>query len=450
VVVALLIAASPAFGVDPGTVAVVGGDLAELCIPVVPGAEWTLQYDPAKISVWDSPSKTTLLVPDAPVAGPPMFGDFDADGDVDKADLLDFMVRFTGPGPGGGSPPYDAADADTDGDVDYDDHAVFAANLTDPGGFPSPPPPPANTEIYVEGLVASAALADATITILVDPDRDGVFTVQGTEDVTVVSLDVTPTTGGLGTPLTITLQPAIAPLAIDATTTAVWTGRFETIAGPQTPEFVVDYDAAQVRESSINLAVLVIGDGTVRPPCPAPPAVGSGSLIGSLELQLSAGVVHKDLSITLDAEGDFHQLDYPEDESGLLPGAPVLGARFTQLVIAEINQDHPDEMALETPNAFHSAFVLKIDENTHSSQDAPAQLIVTMESRDLSGVTIDSIFSITLSPIEPDGDPDNLTYSSDVLRPIVFVDSIVNKSMYPGINILRAVEGGSIISLPCN
>jgi hypothetical protein len=66
--------------------------------------------------------------------GTALFGDFDADSDVDLPDMGVFQAAFTGRGPLFLDSPADFFDFEPDGDVDVDDLDVMAAGLTGPAG----------------------------------------------------------------------------------------------------------------------------------------------------------------------------------------------------------------------------------------------------------------------------------------------------------------------------
>ena len=62
--------------------------------------------------------------------GPPPFGDFDFDGDVDLADFQEFNACLTGPDNGPVISGCEVFDANTDDDVDLADFGEFQMSFT--------------------------------------------------------------------------------------------------------------------------------------------------------------------------------------------------------------------------------------------------------------------------------------------------------------------------------
>ena len=106
-----------------------------------------------------------------------------------------------------------------------------------------------------------------------DTDKNGSFESDDAVRTTIFSLTPSATSGPVGAEVTWMLDPAIAPVAFDANTTANWEGHYQPLVGPPTSAFSASYSAAQVRESSSTEAILVVGDGTLtNAPDPTEPS----------------------------------------------------------------------------------------------------------------------------------------------------------------------------------
>ncbi len=233
-----LFASQVAFGQDPGLIVVIGETPEPVEFRGPENSPYKFHYDPARITLWDSIDMQNPI-PSGTV--------FQAGGavpgcEVDLSDFASFQACFSGDG-GGVAPACEGFDEDADNDVDLDDYATFH------GMFIGPVCNVVFVPVFVEGLTASTGLGDVVITLLTDPDGDEVFAVEATEPATVVSIDITPTSGPVGTAITITLQPAVGPLAFDPLTMAEWSGVFQPIVGPSSDPFTTTYSSSQFRES---------------------------------------------------------------------------------------------------------------------------------------------------------------------------------------------------------
>jgi len=174
-----------------------------------------------------------------------VFGDANGDGQVNGTDLI-FIRNDLGTSEA-------ASDLDGNGTVEDADLVLCRNALgTDPDTL----------TVYAEGLTASTTLCDVMVDLLTDPDQDTVFTSAGIRQLTSVSIDLTPTSGAIGVPISITMQPAIAPIIFDNSTTARWQGVYEPLVGPATGMFEIEYNPSQFRESSGSVAEIIIGNGT--------------------------------------------------------------------------------------------------------------------------------------------------------------------------------------------
>lgn len=340
----------------------------------------------------------------------------------------------------------DVFDFEPDTDVDLTDFASLEPTIAGPENCV-----PVTVTVFVEGLTASTTLGDAPIDVLADPDSDMTFTLQSTELVTVASLTITPSSGPAGTPLSITLQPAIAPLTFDAATTLDWDGVFQPMVGAPTGSFQVAYNASQFRESSSSQAVVIVGDGTTTNAPDFENAEGPGTTPGVFTFNLASVTLTKsfDFAPGLDA-GTFEEVDYPDGPGGATP--PTIGGEWTELPIVALsitpNPTNPSEDLLLVLSGSHVAVVARIDENATSVASAPAMLEVDLVSYDGSGVEVDRLENVALNQVSPDGDPNSIVYHNDLSIPLLLVDTALTKANYSNVLLLECPDGGSAVIVP--
>ena len=454
----------PTFAGDPGLVVVIdqNPEPAQFTLPAL--SPYKFDYDPARISLWDTPTKDNLVPPDTEFTAPNIAGDFDLDVDVDLNDFQFLQICFTGDGIvdlldyeafetylGGPAVPVSGGcgglDLDDDQDVDLMDFALFQTVFGD-----TLEPPPVSLMVFAEGLAPSTILGDAMITLLDDPDGDEVFTVEATQPVTVVSIDISPSSGPPGTALTVTMQPAIAPLAFDSVTTADWEGVYQPPVSPPTDPFQVTYDASQFRESSPSEAVLIIGDGTVTNAPDYENLEGPGTTPGTFTFHLPGLTLQR--SFTFAPESDaavWEQVDYPDGPGGM--AMPVLDGEPNELPVMLLSGTpdplNPSEDLLLHASGFHIAAVVRIDENPETTADAPATLHVDLISYNAAEVEIDRVENVQLDRVAgDDGDADRIVYHNDLEVPIVLVDVDLDEGSYPNVVSLEVVDGGAAVIVP--
>ncbi|MFH0982118.1 MAG: dockerin type I repeat-containing protein [Planctomycetota bacterium] len=502
--------AGVASGGDAGLVPVIGEapQAVEFTLPAL--SAYKFDYDPARIALWDSVSMQSLIPPGSEFTAPGLAGDFDMDVDIDLRDFAFFQICFTGDGGGplgSGCQTFDfdsdtdvdladfrgflgvftgppqvtgdatgdgvvdlldyrvlagclggpaqatpgscqATDLDEDGDVDLEDFAFFQrvfGNMQEA--------PPVTLTVFVEGLTASVALGDAVITLLDDPDDNGVFEVEATQTVTVVSINIAPSSGPPGTPLTVTLQPAIAPLAFDSATTADWVGVYQPPVGPPTAPFQIAYSAAQFRESSPGQAVLVVGDGTVTNPPDFANLEGPGTTPGTFTFHLTALTLQRTFAFApeLGNAAIWESIDYVFNPNTGMMDPPVLAGHPDHLDMILLSVTRPDplhvsESILLVSYTYHLAAVLRIDENPTTAADAPATVLLDLVSYATGGTELDRVQDVVLTKVTgDDGDPEHIVYHSNLETPIIFVDVPLNKANYPSVILLQTEAGGSVV-----
>lgn len=425
----------PGGGADPGTVLVVGEAPVALQFPVASGTPCKLVY-PANVAVWTSPLRTTPVLSNAAfTAGSgPVFGDANGDGHVRLDDLIYIRNRL------GTSDA--ACDLNGNGVVDQNDLVMCRSAL---GSGPD------NVTVYLEAVSASSALCDTSVDFLTDPGGSGSFTVAESRRFTSVAVSVSPASGGLGTPVTITLQPAIAPLAFDSATTATWSGEFQTASG-STPAFRVNFNASELRESGAGSATVFIGQGTAINAPSLEDLSGTGILDGTMSLIFSGHTISKRFSFSLQVSGaTWEKLTYPIDYLEWTVGPPALAGEPAQVRVLDWSRTDPDsppsEEMLLYLRSIHHAAVLRIPETPSAVAAAPEFVFVDIITQDSSRSELDRR-RVRLDLVEDDGDPSFIVYSSHLSKPVVLLDVPVDPSAYPGITVLHASDAGYILAVP--
>ncbi|HUT57086.1 MAG TPA: hypothetical protein VNA25_04330 [Phycisphaerae bacterium] len=407
--------------------------------PVIVAADYDRDgdVDLADFGTWFS----CLDGPGVPTGAQCQGKDLDGDNDVDLPDFSTFQALFTGDSqmpPGCGD-----ADLDGDGDVDLADYGILQTVFGDAHPVPDVP-----LAVYIEGLMASTTLGDVTIDLLADPDGDGIFDLQETQAVTVVSIDISPLSGPLGTALTLTMQPAISPIVFDATTTAEWSGVFQPVVGSPSSPFTMTYSASEFRESAPGTAAVMVGEGSGLPPLP-PEGAPPGTFAGSIDITLSARVLTRSLDFQVPAPAiHWFTVIYAQDELGYLDEPPTLDTTsLTEIPLYEVPPGGAVPEFVEVAFFYHTACVLRIDENLVTAAEAPASFLVDLVTFDPSGVEVGRAEDVVLTLDTGDGDPNLLTYHSDVARPVVFVEGTIDPGMFSNVIILQAAEDGFVIAV---
>lgn len=256
---------------------------------------------------------------------------------------------------------------------------------------------------------------------------------------------LSPLSGSVGTAITVTIDPAVPPLAFDAGTTATWTGVYQPVVGPPSEPFTITYSASQFRETSSASAVLIVGDGSGVPSLPAG-GVSPGAFVGSLTLFFAGPELQAPLDFQIAGLLiDWFRIHYPEDEFGYLDEPPSLSAEpLEKIAIYEVSPAGAVPEFLGTAYFYHTACVLLLDENTITIAEAPPTFVVDLVSFDANDAEIDRVAGVTLTQVSNDGDPDHLTYRSDLATPIVVVEGSIDKEQFPGQIILLGSDGGTV------
>lgn len=408
---------------DIGLVVVAGEAPVPVQFTVSEFVRYKFDYESSCVALWDSATR------DNPIPSGTVFqaGAAEPGCEVDLSDFAALQTCFSGDG-GGLFPGCEAFDADMDNDVDLDDYGAFH------GTFIGPVCNVVFVTVFVEGLVASADLGDVVITLLTDPEGDDTFAVRETQAVTVVSIVVSPTSVQLGTLVTITLAPAVAPLAFGGSTTATWSGDYVRAAGPPLP-VTVAYDADEVLEASAGEARLIAGSGTFDAPLAA--FLSVGTLHGVLSIQFSGVTVTKSQSLAVqETAGGLHRIAYGEDnvrsvgapaDSIFVHGAPI-----------------PTEEQMLWRVMHHYAAVVPVEKSPETIA-GPTTLDVQVITLDATFSVIGDIFNLTLTRLPDDTDPNDLLYVSDLLRPLFPFNVAVDRGLYADVIPFQTIDNGVVI-----
>lgn len=266
-----------------------------------------------------------------------------------------------------------------------------------------------------------------------------------------IALSATPSTGGLGTVVTLTISPANSPDIFDASTTAEWTGRYIPMVGSPSSIFTITFSAADVQELSASQARVVLGAGSGSLPSGIE-NFGAGTFDGSITAIFGSGntaVGPFQLSPETNA-ALWHEIRYPDGPGGLDP--PIVGPELSELRLYRLSLTpdplHPTVAQLTAGSAFHTCIVLRINENSASLAAAPTTLAVDLVSYTAGGTEFDRVGGLTLTRVTNDGDPAFINYRSDLSHPVILVDVSLNQMDYPGFVFLQAPVDGTAVVVP--
>jgi hypothetical protein len=187
----------------------------------------------------------------------------------------------------------------------------------------------------------------------------------------VAEVTISPGSGGLGTPITIDLEPAIAPLAFDCLSTVVWEGVYQPPTDPATDPFKVSYAADQVCNNGLGTADIYVGDGTVANLPSVAELAGLGSLEGSLTLNLPGATLERSYSFIPQTDvGTFEAVDYPDGAGGY--AAPALGGELASLLVMSLSAtpqplNPPENLLRYVGDTFHVATVVRVESDATTS-----------------------------------------------------------------------------------
>ncbi len=423
-------------GSDIGLVVVVGEAPVPVQFSLASGIDCKLVY-PGDVALWTSPLRTTAVAAGAVFTSGSgaVFGDANGDGQVRLDDLI-FIRNRLGTADA-------ASDLNNSGTVDENDLVLCRQALGSGLG---------KVTVYVEGLSPSASPCDIAIQLLTDPDEDGTFAEAAAAILTSASVSISPNAGTLGTPITISLTPAVAPLAFTGSTTAFWEGHYQPLIGSASPRFSISFSAGQVRETDAGTAVILAGDGTPRSLPAIELLTSDGTLVGSLVVNFGSTMVRKSFSFApAGNSADFADLHYPywpEDEGEppslgeILPGTKVLRLSW----LADLT--YVEHETLLSARDYHMACVCRIAKGPEASVSAPDTVKVNVVSFTSDRVELDRISNVVLHRAPGDPDPENILYFNDLTRPILAVDVALNKAGHPEVLLFQISPTGYTVITP--
>lgn len=420
---------------DPGVVPVIGEDpvLVEFQVPL--GSWYQFSFG-TRVKLWDSQTNQIFAntVYQATSADPGC--------ELDLRSYLNMQNCFSGDG-GGVASGCDAFDSDADMDVDLADYFLV-----------QPQPPGTGTiticntiPVYVEGITVSTALGDAPVSLMIDHNGFGNFTTEATQLVTVASIDISPSSGGLGTELTITLAPAIPPLAFRADTTLTWTGVYTTSTLPPSVPFTIQFSGCQIQVADLSSANVFVGDGLFANPLPltelasAPP----GLLDGDVALSLSFGLPPLHRYFSFSPTPTFRLVELIDDP--LNPDdPPVFGEELLVPVIVPID-DPADPPFLSGIRIAHFAIELCIASDPATASFVPSVFTGDVVTLDASWGMLDSATQVAFFRSN-DTAPGCILYRSSPNVPFILVDTAIDVALFPTLDVLMAVPGGALMPVP--
>lgn len=415
-------------------VVVVDGRTAPVAFVLASGTPYQLDYPngpSAPTRVWFDSAMTAPVVPFTTYTATSR-GDFNADNILNGLDVEGFTdaILLGMPNP--------EADFDVDGSVDVEDLLGFVEALV--LGLPAD-----GVILFVEGVNASVSLGDAAVDLYLDPDQDLTFTLSDSEPVTSFSITIQ-ANGQIGVPSFVSISPAIPPYVFDANTSAVWTGTLLTHFGSH-PPLTVRYNNSELHEQSSDTAAIILGQGNRSGEIQtALIPFMTGFSRGQLTLNF-AGEKLTTPEFDVDHAGQqfrFNTLDFdPHDPGGVMPD---YGESVDSMTVLHVTT--PADPWIENAWGYHIALEVPVDENADTLAYAPAKISVDLLSLDAVGQVQDSVMNLVLTRIDDDGDPAAINYRSDLLRPLIFIDTPVDEAPFTELHVIHVVAGGSITVLP--
>lgn len=266
----------------------------------------------------------------------------------------------------------------------------------------------------------------------------------------VLVVSVSPQSGGLGTVITITANPAVAPYVFGPTTTATWNGQYFPAGGGSSAPFTITFSAADVRELNSSQAQIVLGAGTGNVPVSVA-SLGAGVLHGTLSVTFGPGATATTmLDFTpVPGAGTFKLIVYPSGTSGIDP--PQLGIEPSDLILYRLSQlpnsSTPTAGQLLAATGAHIAPLIRVARNSTSAVAAPSSVKADVVSYNGSGVEVDRLANLVLFLLA-DSDPSFLNYAASLTKPLIPIDVAVDKSAYPQFLLITTPADGSIGVVP--
>lgn len=267
------------------------------------------------------------------------------------------------------------------------------------------------------------------------------------------SLKISPTTGGIGS--VITVRVVFDPtnlFAIDASTTMTWDGQFLPLAGAPSAPFQLSFSAADVLETTDpHIAKIVLGSGSGSVPNSVLSSSSSGGLVGLLSAPGASGPITGTVALLPNAGGGtWYRIDYPDGVGGL--ASPLFGGTLTQLDAYALSLDpdpaNPSQEELQfAASDFHMGVELSAENNADAASTAPSTRTVSLVSFRSDGTEIMRVTGVVLTrQTIVTGQP--ITYRSSPAQPILFVDTAPTSGPLTGVTVVTVEDGGRVIASP--
>ncbi len=430
----LLVAAFMLGQGDPGTIVVVDGDLAVVTFALSAGTRYQVDYPTSRLSLWLDSART---IPAAPLTTytARRNGDVDKNGVINTRDIACFLRVLGNVGPTPVSTPCDQYVADLNGDGTVDELDVLLLVEALLGGYPAE-----GVVLYAEGIAPSSALGDATVELLTDPGEEGTFTISESSIVTVVDISFSPNMGPLGTPVTISMAPAIPPLAFDENTRLSWAGVFQPSSGEPGVGIAFEYSAAAFREQNEGQAIVIAGESSGQGSVGLEAVGLPGSLAGTATLRVGIYHLKKPFTFTPTAAPLLTAISYDP-----LTAEPFIGpVPETLEIVMTSNGDGANEIILAGMAMNHCAVIMGVQRNTFTETDAPSSVLVTLRSLDQQGAVLQTVPNLSLVRDEHLSDAQSILYHSEFEVPIILVEEPLDPSDYSLVLPLHAVDQGRL------
>ncbi len=150
--------------------------------------------------------------------------------------------------------------------------------------------------------------------------------------------------------------------------------------------------------------------------------------------------------------GEWRQIDYPDGPGPDAMDPPEIGPAASSILIHRNSlyatpPAPPVEQLVYATDAHH-AIQVRVSENADSAAAAPATIKVDLLSLDASGQIVDREAGLTLTRVANDGDPANIIYRSDLLKPVIILDQAVDQASYPQFTLLFGTITGRVTIAP--
>lgn len=450
-------------GPDPGLLVLLGANFGRPFRILLPAVnQFQLSYNASQLTIYDVLQGQVINpLTYVSIGSAYPFNNPDTDLDVDQADFAKFQACFSGDdgGVGAGCGTFNNLG---DLDIDLDDYRFIEADIGGPDLYPF--------EAFVEGLQLSSAPADAVVAVIADADGVPGDELVGRVDMTVFNIglntsddDVSPydpmiRTIPLGAELTVSFQPAVAPLIFDSTTTLDFTAAWVDQVGAF-GDFVFAWAGPDFTSLSPGSVSFLLGSGQFTMPDGFGTSVlallgAFGQFEGTLDIGFG-GSATASIPIAFAPTTPAAQLtevDYP----GYYPDGVPVPSVGTELITPKVrifnagsNPADIDENFLFSDTKTHASIVLRMPKNPSSIASAPDHIYVDMLS-----LTPDFAFivgqanAIQLDKQTINTDPEDIIYVNDLTVPIVFTQFDYSSSGYLRVIPLRVVDGGVISILP--